>query len=47
MDHAFSILLNVAVGDAFPDAQCRCTTTDSQTSSEGTMVVRYVKVYTN
>ena len=29
VDHGFSILLNVAVGGAFPDAQCGCTTPDS------------------
>jgi beta-glucanase (GH16 family) len=47
VDHDFSILLNVAVGGGFPDAQCRCTTPDNQTSSEGTMVVQYVKVLKN
>ena len=30
VDHGFSILLNVAVGGAFPDAQCGCTTPDNQ-----------------
>jgi beta-glucanase (GH16 family) len=47
IDHGFSILLNVAVGGAFPDAQCGCTTPDNQTSSEGTMVVQYVRVFKN
>ena len=47
VDHGFSILLNVSIGGSFPDAQCRCTTPTSQTSSQGTMVVRYVDVYTN
>jgi beta-glucanase (GH16 family) len=47
VDHGFSILLNVAIGGAFPDAQCGCTTPDSQTSSQGTMVVQYVKVFKN
>jgi beta-glucanase (GH16 family) len=47
IDHGFSILLNVAVGGAFPDAQCGCTTPDGRTSSQGTMIVRYVKVFTN
>jgi beta-glucanase (GH16 family) len=47
IDHGFSILLNVAVGGAFPDAQCGCTTPDGRTSSQGTMTVRYVKVFTN
>jgi beta-glucanase (GH16 family) len=47
VDHGFSILLDVAVGGAFPSIQCQCTAPDSQTSSQGTMVVHYVKVYTN
>lgn len=47
VDHGFSILLDLAVGGAFPDDQCRCTTPTSQTSSQGTMVVRNVSVYTN
>jgi len=46
VDHSFSILLNVAVGGSYPDIQCGCTTPDAQTSSQGTMVVQYVKVYT-
>jgi beta-glucanase (GH16 family) len=47
VDHGHSILLSLAMGGAFPDAQCRCTTPTSQTSSQGTMVVRSVSVYTN
>ena len=47
VDHGFSILFSVSVGGSYPGIQCRCTTPDSQTSSEGTMVVRYVSVYTN
>ena len=47
VDHGFSILLSVAMGGSFPDAQCRCTSPTGQTSSNGTMVVRYVRVYTN
>ena len=47
VDHGHSILLNLAMGGAFPDDQCRCTTPTNQTSSQGTMVVRYVSVYTN
>jgi beta-glucanase (GH16 family) len=47
VDHGYSILLNVSMGGAFPDAQCHCATPTSQTSSQGTMVVRYVHVYTN
>jgi beta-glucanase (GH16 family) len=44
-DHGFQILLDVAVGGAFPDAQCGCNTPNGQTSSQGTMVVRDVAVY--
>ena len=47
IDHGHSILLSLAMGGSFPDDQCRCTTPTSQTSSNGTMVVRYVSVYTN
>ena len=47
VDHGFQILLDVAVGGSYPNIQCRCTAPDSQTSSQGTMVVRYVDVYTN
>jgi beta-glucanase (GH16 family) len=47
VDHGFSILLSVGMGGAFPDEQCRCSSPTSQTSSGGTMVVRYVSVYTN
>ena len=47
VDHGHSILLSLAMGGAFPDDQCRCSTPTNQTSSQGTMVVRYVSVYTN
>jgi beta-glucanase (GH16 family) len=47
VDSAKSILLNVSIGGAFPDAQCQCTTPDAQTSSQGTMTVQYVKVFRN
>jgi len=47
VDHGFSILLDLAVGGAFPSIQCHCTTPDGQTSSQGTMAVHYVRVYTN
>ena len=30
VDNGKSILLNVSIGGAFPDAQCRCTTPDAQ-----------------
>jgi beta-glucanase (GH16 family) len=47
VDHGFSILLSLAIGGSYPGNQCGCATPDSQTSSGGTMVVRYVSVYTN
>ncbi len=47
VDHGFSILLSLQMGGAFPDAQCQCTTPTNQTSSQGTMAVQYVDVYTN
>jgi beta-glucanase (GH16 family) len=47
VDHGHSILFSLAMGGAFPDAQCRCTAPTSQTQSGGNMVVRYVRVYTN
>jgi beta-glucanase (GH16 family) len=47
VDHGFSILLNVAVGGAFPDAICGCASPASHTSSRGTMTVRRVAVYVN
>jgi beta-glucanase (GH16 family) len=47
VDHGFSILLDLAIGGSFPDAQCQCTTPDSETSSGSSMVFRNVSVYTN
>jgi beta-glucanase (GH16 family) len=47
VDSGKSILLNVTIGGAFPDAQCRCATPDAQTSSQGTMTIQYVKVLKN
>lgn len=45
VDHGFQLLLDVGVGGAFPNEQCKCTTPTNQTSSQGMMVVRYVDVY--
>ncbi len=47
VDHGYSILLDVAVGGAFPSIQCGCIAPGNQTSSQGTMVVEYVRVDTN
>ena len=46
VDHAYSILLNVAVGGTYPDVTCQCATPTSQTSSGGEMAVRSLGVYT-
>jgi beta-glucanase (GH16 family) len=46
-DHGLQILLDVAVGGALPDSACGCASPTAQTSPQGTMVVRYVRVYTN
>ena len=45
-DRGFSILPDVAVGGV-PGIQCGCTAPDNQTSSQGTMVVPWLNVYTN
>ena len=46
VDHGFSIILNLAVGGAYPDAVCRCVSPTAQTTPVATMAVRYVAVYT-
>jgi Carbohydrate binding module (family 6) len=46
IDHGFFILLDLAVGGAFPNAICGCTSPSSATSSGGAMSVGYVAVYT-
>jgi beta-glucanase (GH16 family) len=45
VDHGFSIIFDLAIGGAFPDAVCGCTSPNDQTSTGGTMTVRYVAVY--
>jgi beta-glucanase (GH16 family) len=47
VDHGFQILLDVAIGGTFPNARCQCVTPTNQTTSPGTMIVQYVRVYTN
>jgi hypothetical protein len=47
VDHGFSILLSLAMGGTYPDNACSCSTPTDQTSSQGTMTVQYVSVYTN
>jgi len=46
VDHGYSIIFDLAMGGGFPDGVCGCTTPTDQTTSGGTMTVRYVAVYT-
>jgi hypothetical protein len=45
VDHGFFIILDNAIGGAFPNAICGCTSPSSTTSSGGAMSVGYVAVY--
>jgi hypothetical protein len=45
VDHGFFLILDVAVGGAFPNGVCDCTTPTSSTSSGAAMSVGYVAVY--
>ncbi|WP_194891008.1 glycoside hydrolase family 16 protein [Catenulispora pinisilvae] len=45
-DHNLSIILDLAMGGAFPNGVCGCTTPTGATSSGGTMQVDYVAAYT-
>ena len=45
VDHGFAIILDLAMGGDYPDAVCGCSTPTGQTTSGGTMSVRYVGVY--
>jgi len=47
VDVEHGTLCGVAVGGSFPNQQCQCTSPTSATSSQGTMVVKNVSVYTN
>ncbi len=44
VDHGFSIILDLAMGGAYPDGTCGCVTPTGQTTTGGTMRVRYVGV---
>ncbi|MDX6342005.1 MAG: hypothetical protein QOH87_2143 [Trebonia sp.] len=44
-DHNLSIILDLAMGGAFPNGVCGCTTPTSSTASGGTMGVAYVAAY--
>ncbi|HEU5356325.1 MAG TPA: glycoside hydrolase family 16 protein [Actinocrinis sp.] len=45
VDHGFFVILNVAIGGAYPNAICGCTSPNSATSSGAGMSVDYVAVY--
>jgi hypothetical protein len=45
VDHGFFLILDVAVGGAYPNAICGCTSPTSATSSGAAMSVGYVAVY--
>lgn len=45
VDHGFFVILNVAMGGAFPDAICGCTSPGADTSSGAGMSVDYVAAY--
>jgi hypothetical protein len=45
VDHGFFIILNVAIGGAYPNAICNCTSPNAATSSGAGMSVDYVAVY--
>jgi hypothetical protein len=44
-DHDLSIILDLAMGGAYPDGVCDCTAPSSSTTSGGTMSVAYVAAY--
>jgi len=46
VDHGFFLILDVAIGGAYPNAICNCTSPTSATSSGAAMGVGYVAVYT-
>jgi len=46
VDHGFFLILDLAMGGAYPNAICGCTSPSSSTSSGGSMSVGYVAVYT-
>jgi hypothetical protein len=45
VDHGFFIILDLAMGGAYPNAICDCTSPSSSTTSGGSMSVGYVAVY--
>jgi hypothetical protein len=45
-DHNMSIIFDLAMGGAYPNGVCGCTTPTGSTTSGGTMSVNYVAAYT-
>ncbi len=45
-DHSMSIIFDLAMGGAYPNGVCNCTSPSSSTTSGGTMSVAYVAAYT-
>jgi beta-glucanase (GH16 family) len=45
VDHGFWIIFDLAVGGAYPDGTCGCTTPAGDTSPDATMRVAYVAAY--
>jgi beta-glucanase (GH16 family) len=45
VDHGYSIIFDLAIGGSYPDNVCQCTAPSDQTTTGGTMTVRYVAVY--
>lgn len=45
VDHGYSIIFDLAMGGSYPNGVCQCSTPTDQTTSGGTMTVRYVSVY--
>jgi beta-glucanase (GH16 family) len=44
VDHGFSIIMDLAIGGAYPDSVCGCSAPTAKTPSGGTMSIRYIKV---
>jgi len=45
LDHGFYIIFDLAIGGRYPNANCKCTTPISSTTSGASMSVAYVAVY--
>jgi len=47
VDHSFFLILDLAIGGAFPNGVCGCTSPNASTASGFSMNVDYVRVYTS